>query len=88
MTATRNPILGRIPPAPPDKGPLHLDTEIPALFFKDLPGIKDKAGWVRRNLPREKRVPVGRRTAYFEKDIKDYIASSQGRVAGSRKAAA
>ena len=70
-----NPIRERapVPAPPPDRGQLFYDDEIADAFFKGLPGIGDKAGWVRRHFPKSKAIKIGKRSAYWERDINQWI---------------
>ncbi len=77
--ATRNPILASIPPAPPDRGRLWYDFEIPKQFLNDLPGIGNKAGWVRRNFPADTRIKIGKASAWYESDVVAAIAGRRGK---------
>jgi hypothetical protein len=70
-----------IPQAPPDRGQLWFDDEIPKQFLKDLPGIKHKPEWVRRNFPKDKRIKIGQRSAWYESDIRAHLDSLRGKVA-------
>lgn len=71
VVAPRSPI----PAPPPDRGQLFYDNEIADAFFKGLPGIKDKTGWVRRHLPRSKRLKIGASSAWYEREINEWIES-------------
>lgn len=81
----RSPLTAHraVPPAPPDRGKLWLDSEISDAFFKGLPGIKNKLNWVRRRFPRESRIQLGRHAAWYESDIRAFIESLRGRIAKS-----
>ena len=85
MTPVRpiNPIRERspVPPAPPDRGQLYYDDEIAAAFFKDLPGIDDKTGWVRRHLPKSNRIRIGKKSAWWQRDIEQWIADGMKKEA-------
>lgn len=63
------------PPVPHDRGRLWYDFEIPERFFNGLPKIANKVRWVREHLPREKRVKIGRDSAWYEADIVAFIDS-------------
>jgi hypothetical protein len=69
------------PPAPPERGRLWYDFEIPDHFFNGLPKITNKVRWVRTHLPREKRVKIGRDSAWYESDIIAYRDSLAKAVA-------
>lgn len=63
--------------APPSRGRLWYDFQIPNEFFGGLPGIEQKVRWVREHLPREKRVKIGRYSCWYETDISAYIESQR-----------
>lgn len=67
------------PAAPPDRGQLWYDDEIPNQFLKGLPGIKNPVGWVRRNFPKSKRIKIGQRSAWYESDIRAHLDSLRGK---------
>lgn len=71
--------LTMVPPAPPDRGELVYDTEIPDRFFKGLPGIKHPVAWVRRNLPKETRIRIGQHSCWYVQDVEAYIRSLKGK---------
>lgn len=81
-------IVGRIsdftPVAPPDRGELVPEIEIPARYFNDLPGIKNKIRWVRSHLPAGTRIVMGHSSSWYESDILAYRESLRG--AKARKA--
>lgn len=74
LTVARSDVAPIAPP-PSGRGQLWYDYQIPAEFFADLPRIGDKVGWVRRHLPRGKRIKIGGSSAWYERDILDYIDS-------------
>lgn len=63
--------------APQDRGRMWYDFEIPTEFYKGLPGIKNKVRWVREHLPRAKRIKIGQRSAWYERDILEHIESER-----------
>jgi hypothetical protein len=63
--------------APQDRSRMWYDFEIPAEFYKGLPGIKNKVRWVREHLPRAKRIKIGQRSAWYERDILEHIESER-----------
>lgn len=69
---------GGVPQPPPERGPLVYDTDIPALYFDGLPGIKNKVRWIRKHLPSASRISIGRRSAWYERDILTYLESLRG----------
>ncbi len=79
MTTTSRfdtPAAGRVT-LPPDRGRMWYDFEIPAEFYKGLPGIKNKVRWVREHLPRAKRIKIGQRSAWYEREILEHIESER-----------
>lgn len=67
-------------PPPPDRGRLVYDAEIPDRYLGGLPGIARKVRWVRAHLPRDTRVRIGRRSAWYEADVAAYVASLRGEL--------
>ena len=68
------------PLKPPARGRIWFDTQIADEFFNGLPHVepRHRARWARRNIPRG--FKIGRRTAWYEADVMDYIESlSRGR---------
>lgn len=63
--------------APQNRGRMWYDFEIPTEFYKGLPGIKNKVRWVREHLPRAKRIKIGQRSAWYERDILEHIESER-----------
>jgi hypothetical protein len=67
-----------VPPIPfPDRGRLWYDFEIAKEFFQDLPGIERKVRWVREHLPRETRIKIGQKSAWYETDIRAFLESQR-----------
>lgn len=58
---------------PPDRGRLWYDFEIPKEFFQDLPGIARKVRWIREHLPKETRIKIGQKSAWYESDIRAFL---------------
>lgn len=52
-----------------DRGRLWYDFEIPDRFFNGLPGIGQKVRWVREHLPRQTRIKIGQKSAWYEADV-------------------
>ena len=67
------PKLAATPVEAPQKGKLVYDEQIPDAFLGGLPGIEDKVRWVRRHLPKEKRIKIGRASAWWESDIRAWL---------------
>ena len=78
-----NPIRERapVPTPPPDRGQLFYDDEIPDAFFKGLPGIKEKTRWVRSHLPRSKALRIGAKSAWWQRDVEQWIADGMPKEA-------
>ena len=74
-------------PQPADRGRLYYDHEIPDAFLGGLPGIACKVRWIRAHLPRATRIKIGRASAWYEVDIRAYVASLQSRSAGEERIA-
>lgn len=66
--------------APVERGRLWYDFQIPDEFLGGLPGIGNKVRWVREHLPRATRVKVGRASAWYARDVENYIESQTGRA--------
>jgi hypothetical protein len=66
--------------APPDRGVLWYDFQIPDRFFAGLPSIGQKVRWVRTHLPRASRIKIGQMSAWYELDIMEYLESERGHV--------
>ena len=60
---------------PPDRGRLWYDFEIPNAFLAGLPGIEQKVRWIREHLPRESRIRIGQKSAWYEADIRAFLES-------------
>jgi hypothetical protein len=69
--------VAAITPPPSGRGQLWYDYQIPDEFFAGLPLIGDKIGWVRRHLPRAKRIKIGGSSAWYERDVLEYIESQR-----------
>jgi hypothetical protein len=65
---------------PPDRGRLWYDFEIPDEFFRGLPGIEQKVRWVREHLPKETRIRIGQKSAWYEADIRAFLESRRAAV--------
>ncbi len=65
---------------PPDRGRLWYDFEIPDEFFRGLPGIEQKVRWVREHLPKETRIRIGQKSAWYEADIRVFLESRRAAV--------
>lgn len=76
------------PVAPPTRGKLFYDFEIPDAYLGGLPGITNKIRWVREHLPRATRVQIGRASAWYESDVLAYLATLQGTAYGVPRAQA
>lgn len=74
---------------PTGRGRLWYDFQIPKEFFEDLPNIKGKVRWVREHLPRAKRIKIGGASAWYERDIIEFIESQREaeRLAETRRVA-
>jgi hypothetical protein len=77
LAVHRTDVATPITPPPAGRGRLWYDFQIPEEFFAGLPGIGDKIGWVRRHLPRAKRMKIGGKSAWYERDILDFIESQR-----------
>lgn len=75
LTSTATPAPA--PVAPPARGRLYYDYQIPDAFFGGLPKIGNKVRWVREHLPRATRIQIGRESAWYEADVLAYIATLQ-----------
>lgn len=73
--------------APPSRGRLWYDFQIPDEFFGGLPNISDKVRWVRTHLPRASRVKIGQASCWYETDIQDFITSQREDVRAKRREA-
>lgn len=75
----RNPARARVtqhsgaPLPPPDRGRLWYDFEIPREFFQGLPGIERKIRWIREHLPKETRIKIGQKSAWYDSDIRAFL---------------
>lgn len=65
---------------PPDRGRLWYDFEIPDEFFRGLPGIEQKVRWVREHLPKDTRIRIGQKSAWYEADIRAFLESRRAAV--------
>ena len=65
---------------PPDRGRLWYDFEIPDEFFRGLPGIEQKVRWVREHLPKDTRIRIGQKSAWYESDIRAFLESRRAAV--------
>lgn len=65
----------RVTAPPPDRGRLWYDFEIPDAFLAGLPGIEQKVRWIREHLPRESRIRIGQKSAWYEADIRAFLES-------------
>ena len=65
---------------PPNRGRLRYDFEIPDAFFRGLPGIEQKVRWAREHLPREHRIKIGQKSAWYEADIRAFLESRRAAV--------
>jgi hypothetical protein len=68
----------RVLTLPQNRGQLWYDDQIAEEFFVGLPGIANKVRWVREHLPRETRVKVGRRSAWYASDILAWLEARRG----------
>lgn len=65
----------RVTVPPPDRGRLWYDFEIPEAFLAGLPGIEQKVRWIREHFPRESRIRIGQKSAWYEADIRAFLES-------------
>jgi hypothetical protein len=63
----------RVTAPAPDRGRLWYDFEIPDAFLAGLPGIEQKVRWIREHLPRESRIRIGQKSAWYEADIRAFL---------------
>jgi hypothetical protein len=63
----------RVTAPAPDRVRLWYDFEIPDAFLAGLPGIEQKVRWIREHLPRESRIRIGQKSAWYEADIRAFL---------------